>query len=99
MGSKFKFVEQVEIERLNKIQMLTSTVENLTEGKVYSIVGQSIKKISWRILNDKNDFSMVKKILEGHDFKFCSVLSPKNKSANVNLKEEETTPKRMTQGT
>ena len=99
MGSKFKFVDQADCERLNKIQMLTSTVENLTEGKMYIIVGQSINKISWRILNDKNDFSMVKKNMEGQDFKFCSVLPPTIGSTSVDLKEEDSPPKRIAQGT
>ena len=109
MGETFEFVGPLDLEHVNKntesqedfdnskgykkIQMLIS-MGSLTEGRVYRIVGESNTKLSWKVLNNDNNYSMVNKSLEGQYFK-CSISEKGNRNVENLVKDE--LPERLPQ--
>ena len=59
------------------IQILTPRT-GLTLGKIYSIVGESNTKQSWKILNDNKSKKSILKTSEGVDFQRVSVSNQGN---------------------
>ena len=109
MGETFKFVDTLDLEHVNKntesqedfdnskgykkIQMLIP-MGSLTEGRVYRIEGESNTKLSWKVLNNDDNYSMVKKSLEGQYFK-CSI--SENGIRNVENLVKDELPERLPQ--
>ena len=67
---------------------------SLTEGRVYQIEGESNTKLSWKVLNNDDNYSMVKKSLEGQYFK-CSI--SENGIRNVENLVKDELPERLPQ--